>query len=184
MKGRLAAWSYVGFSLVAGTLLGCGLLTIEVSEDADTTVDGAGVLGGLLSTLDLGGLDDFDLSIEQELADQGVDEGDLRSVRITELSLTGEPDLGFVSGMAVYVSATGIEAFEVATLGDVPAGATSATFTLDDVDLADAIAAGGLHFRVDASGEPPEDDTAVNASLTAEVTATPKGACHQLKDGG
>jgi hypothetical protein len=79
-------WSSLGFALVASGLLGCGLLTVEVDQDADTTVPGAGVLGSLLGAIDLGGLDDFDVTIEQELADQGVDPGDLRSVTLSPSS--------------------------------------------------------------------------------------------------
>jgi hypothetical protein len=82
--------------------------------------------------------------------------------------------------MKIYVSADGIDEFEVASLGDVPSGQTTATLTLDDVDLADAVAAGGMRFRVDASGQPPADDTDLVAHVMAEVKATPQGACHAL----
>lgn len=158
-------------------LFACDLLRIEVSRDASTEVPGVGLLGGLLAPLDLGELDDFDVSVEQELADQGVEPGDLRSVELTGFTLSGDPDLGFLSAMTVYVSADGVAERRVASVGDVPDGARTAELALSDVDLADAVQAGGLRFRVDASGDAPADDTVVTATITAEVTATPKGAC-------
>ncbi|MCA9489279.1 MAG: hypothetical protein KC621_05135 [Myxococcales bacterium] len=163
------------------TLFGCDLLRIEVSEQATTEVPGAGLLGGLLATLDLGELDDFDVAVEEELADQGVEPGDLRSVELLSFTLTGDPDLGFLAGMKVFVSADGVPEVEVASLGDVPNGQTTASLTLAAVDLADAVQAGGLRFRVEASGDPPEDDTLVTADVSAEVVATPKGACNAAK---
>jgi hypothetical protein len=173
-SGRWAA------GLLAGgiVLLGCDLLRIEVSEEAETQVDGAGVLGGLLQTLDLGGLDDFDLAIEQSLADQGVEPGDLRSVEILTFTLTADPDLGFLSSMEVWVAAEGIAEFRVASIGDVARGETTAELALDPVDLAEAVQAGGMRFRVDVSGDLPEDDTVVTAAIVAEVVATPRGACN------
>ncbi|MCB9687557.1 MAG: hypothetical protein H6738_16550 [Alphaproteobacteria bacterium] len=168
-------------SLAVVALFGCDLLRIEVSEQATTEVPGAGLLGGLLSTLDLGDLDDFDVSVEEELADQGVEPGDLRSVELLSFTLTGDPDLGFLAGMKVFVSADGLAEVEVASLGDVPDGQTTAELTLAPVDLADAVQAGGLRFRVAASGDPPEEDTLVTAEVVAEVVATPKGACNAAK---
>src|SRR5690349_2351297 len=98
MQQRTSRAWVAGFLVVSSGLLGCDLLRIEVEQDASTVVEGSGVLGGLLQTLDLGELDDFDLTVEQELADQGVEPGDLRSVELTRFTLTGDPDLGFLAG--------------------------------------------------------------------------------------
>lgn len=162
---------------VAG-LAGCGLLRIEVEQDASTTVEGVGVLGSLLGEVDLGGLDDFELTVEESLADQGVEPGDLKSVTLTTFSLHGDPDLGFLRGLDVYVSADGVEPLLVATIGDVPDGTTDVDLELPEAELAPAIEASGLAFRVDAAGEPPADDTTITAHLVAEVVATPQGACN------
>lgn len=170
----------VGWVLVLGA---CGLLRFEVEQSASTEVPGAGVLGGLLGTLDLGELDDFDVSVEQELADQGVEPGDLRSVTLTAVELHGDPDLGFLRGMQVYVSADGLPEVLVATLGDVAAGVTDASLELPEQDLADHVVAGGLRFRVDASGDAPRDDTVVDVDVVAEVVATPRGACRAAGGG-
>jgi hypothetical protein len=163
--------------LGVAALAGCGLLRLEVEQEASTTVQGAGLLGGLLRTLDLGALDDFDLTVEEALADQGVEPGDLRSVTLTAFVLRGDPDLGFLSGLEVSVSADGVAPVVVATTGDVPDGATEVALDLPAVDLADAITAGGLRFSIAASGDLPVDDTAITARVGAEVVATPQGAC-------
>jgi hypothetical protein len=161
---------------IAG-LLGCGLLRFEVTQEASTVVEGVGLLGGVLGALELGGLDDFDVTVEQELEDQDVEPGDLRSVRLTQLTLTGDPELGFLSGLDVYVSADGLEEVLVATIDDVPDGQTTAELRLLDANLADAVIAGGMTFRLEASGEAPEVDTTVDAFVAVEVEATAKGAC-------
>jgi hypothetical protein len=133
--------------------------------------------------LDLGGLDDFDVAIEQELADQGVEPGDLRSVVVTRFALTGDPDLGFLSSMAVYVSADGVPEIEVARTGDVPDGATSVELAPTGADLTEAVTAGAMRFRIEAAGDAPRDDTVVTAAVAAEVEATPKGACNAASRG-
>ncbi len=163
----------------AAALLGaCGLLRLEVEHDAATVVPGAGLLGTVLGVVDLGGLDDFDVAVSEELADQGVEPGDLREVRLTRFELTGEPDLGFLRALDVYASADGVAEVLLASVGDVPDGEAVAALRLEDVDLAPLVVAGGMRFRIAASGEAPEEDTDVVASVAAEVVATPQGACN------
>jgi hypothetical protein len=167
--------------LAAAILLGCGLLTFTVDEEDETTVPSGGVLGNLLGVIDLGGLDDMDVSIEQELADQGAEPGDLKSIELTRFDLHGDPDLGFLTSLDVYVRANGIPEALVASTGDVPAGQTDVSLDLEPIDLADQVIAGGLVFRIDAHGKPPAEETDIVADVSAEVSATAKGACNASK---
>ena len=162
-------------------LAACGLLTIDVDQDAETTVDGAGILGELLGTVAFTGLDSFDVTVTQALQDQDVEEGDLVSVRITTLSLAGDPDLSFLDGFDLYVSAEGLPEVLVASGEDFPEDNSAVALALEDVELAPYVTAGGMVFRVDASGEAPVDDTTVHAHVEASVEASVQGACRQAK---
>lgn len=158
-------------------LLACDLLSLTVEQEATTTIAGAGILGQLLGALDFSGFDDFDVTVEQELQDQGVSEGDLESVELTTLRLQAEPDLSFIQAMDVYVSAAGIDDVLVATGASFPEGQSTVDLALADVDLAAQVIAGDMRFRVEATGEAPVDDTDVVVRVEVLVRATPQGAC-------
>ncbi len=163
-------------------LLACGLLTFTVDDDSTTTVPGAGVVGGLLSVLDFTGLDDFDITIEQEMADQGVEAGDLETVDLSVLALHAEPDLSFLSSLDVYVSGEGMDEILVASGDSFPAGAADVELTPTHADLTDIVVAGGMAFRVVASGRAPEEDTDLDVHVEVIITATAQGACSAAKD--
>ena len=158
-------------------LLGCGLLSFSVEADATTTVPGAGPLGSLLGVLDLGGLDDFDVQVEQTMQDQGVSDGDLRSVVLTTLNLSSSSDLSFITSMEVYVSADGLDDVLVASVDAIPSGTIRVDLATTGADLTDAVVAGGMAFRVDASGDAPADDTDLDVHVVVDVQATAQGVC-------
>lgn len=162
-------------------LLGCGLLSFTVRESAVTTVEGAGPLGAVLQVLDLAGLDGFDVAIEQEMADQGVEPGDLRSVELTELVLSAEPDLSFIDEMTITVSAPGVPEVVVAEALSFPPGQSRVALTMTGEDIAEHVTAGEMSFRVDAQGRAPEDDTDVTVDVAVRVEATAQGACNASK---
>lgn len=161
-------------------LAACGLLTFTVEQESSTTVEGAGLLGEVLGALDFTGLNEFDVTIEQEMADQGVEPGDLESVTLTTLSLAAEPDLSFLISMDVYVGATGVDEVLVASAADFPEGQSTVELTPTGANLAAAVVAGDMKFRVEASGSAPVEDTEVDIFVEVEVTGTPQGACNQL----
>jgi len=160
-------------------LLGCGLLTFTVEDNSTTTVEGS-LVGELLGVLDLEGLDDFDVTIEQEMADQGVEPGDLDSVTLTELTLDAD-DLSFVSSMVVLVSADGVAEVSVASAEDFSSSPVS--FEMTGANLADHVVAGGMRFRVEASGSAPAEDTDIDVHVEVRVEATTQGACNAAEKG-
>ena len=168
---------------VVPIVLGCGLLTLTVEETTVTTVPGSGLLGELLGALDFSGLDDFDVTIEQQLEDEGVEPGDLRSVVVTTLRLSAEPDLAFLEQLDVYVSAEGVPEVLVATGATFPAGTSAVDLDLTGADLTDAVIAGSMAFRVTASGSPPVDDTDITVLVAVEIDATAQGTCRAAADG-
>lgn len=158
-------------------LLGCGLLSFTVEQDARTTVPGAGIVGSLLGALDFTGLDDIDIEVQRKMADQGVDDGDLRSVTLTTLTLHAEPDLSFLESIDVTVEADGESPVLVATGDSFPEGQDTVALTMTGADLTALVTAGAMAFTVDASGSAPVDDTDIDVHVEIEVEATVQGAC-------
>ena len=158
-------------------LFACEALTFTVTSRSRTTVEGAGILGEVLGALDFTGLDDFDLAIEQKMADQGVEDGDLNSVVLTRLALTADPDLSFIESMEVTVSADGVAPIVVATQDSFPEGQSTVEFDLTGADLTAAVVAGAMTFDVDVNGSAPVDDTDVRIDVEVTIEATPQGAC-------
>ena len=93
--------------------IGCAaidsLLTIEISESSQVTVEQGTVLESLLGDLGFGDFISMDLTQSQELVNQGVEPGDIERVTLTLLELEAlEPndaDLRFIEQMEVSASA-------------------------------------------------------------------------------
>ncbi len=175
--------------LVAGVLLlgACigELLTIRVDESATTVVEAGGIVGELLTSLSFAGFDDLSVSIDQELANQGVAPGDVASVHIValEFSTPDGADLSFLSEVSVYVTAPGLDEVLVAFQDDFPAGVTTVALELPDEDLTAYVEAESMTLTVDASGALPEEDTTIDVALAIDVEATPQGACAAIEEG-
>ncbi|MFN7145427.1 MAG: hypothetical protein ACK4YP_16760 [Myxococcota bacterium] len=171
---------YIGAALLLG---GCvnELLTIHIEQEGSGVVEGASVLGELLTALTIGGFDDLSVNIEQELANQGVDPGDISAVHVTELVLStpdGE-DLSFLDTIAITIVSPGLEEVRIAHAESFPEGVTSVALTLDDVDLTEYVVAESLTVNTEASGTLPAEDTTIHVLMGIDVTATVQGAAKQ-----
>lgn len=174
-------------ALVAALLLGCGLLTVRVEQTAATTVEGAGLVGQLLGALEFTGLDDFDVTFEQELENQGVAEEDVTSVVLTQFTLstpTAGADLSFIEAFDLYVAADGLDRVRVAHGEDFPEGVAAVDLELDEVELQPYVVAPSMTFETEVSGSAPVDDVEVEAFVVAEAVATAAGACGAAGGGG
>ena len=67
-------------------------------------------------------IDDFDVAIDQQLADQGADPADLVSVTVTRIHLHADPDLSFLTRLDVYDGAEGMDDVLVADGTEFPEG--------------------------------------------------------------
>lgn len=168
------------FPLLALGLLACSeLLSVDIEDRASTVVEGAGALGGVLGVLQLAGWDGLSVTVEDELANQGVAKGDLVSAQLTALVLSSpDGELDFLTRIDVYVESPGVEKVRLAYADEVPDGATTLALTLEDVDLVPYIEAESLAITTSAEGVAPVEDTTVDANLALTVTATPRGACN------
>ena len=124
-------------ALLAATallLLACSeLLAFTVEEESSATVEGLGTLGAVLGALELA---DFTVSLDEQLANQGVNRGDLADARVTALVLSSpDGELDFIDTMRVSIEAPGVATARIAYVEDIPEGATEVTLLLDDVNL-------------------------------------------------
>lgn len=167
-------------------LLACANpLVFHVEQSAETVVEGAGALGVLLDTLSFAGFSDFDVTVDEELANQGVADEDINAARLTEFTLStpDADDLSFLEGFAVYVSAEGLDEVRIAHADEFPEGEPRIELTLDDVDLALFIVAPSMRITTRVTGSAPVDDTTVRADVSVEIEATATGACNAAREG-
>jgi hypothetical protein len=162
--------------------IGCGLevATIEVEDQTDTVVPGASILEQALGDLGFDGWADMDVVDQEELANQGVEPGDITEVYVTGVSLAAiDPagtDLSFMRDLALYVEAPDLERVRVASKATFPEGEGSVALDLEPVDLADYVVSRSMTFTVEVSGHRPDDDTTVRATTTLDVGVTTRGA--------
>jgi hypothetical protein len=179
---RTSTWTALAFLIP----LACdgSLLTIDVKENAKTTVAKGTLVEVLVSDLGFGDFVSMDLTASEELRNQGVAPGDVEDVRLTlfELEAT-EPDgadLSFLTSMEVWVEAEGLEARMIASANAFPEGESLVSFTLEDVDLTDYVASQAMTITTEVEGRRPEVDTTVVARLEVAVGVTRQGACNNL----
>ncbi len=169
-------------SLLFG-LVGCkdGVLThIEVEGSATVTLEGASILEVIAGDL---GFDDFvsmDITSEEELANQGVEPGDIKDVQLVlfELEATDPAgaDLSFIDAMAVGVQAPGLAAATIASANDFPDGQSLVSFDLLGVDLTDYATSESMTLTTDVTGQRPDERTTVEARYILDVGVTLQGA--------
>jgi hypothetical protein len=166
--------------------LGCGeLLTLRVSAQAQTQVAGAGALGAVLGeALALTGWEGLEVALDEDLANQGVERGDITEAHLERLVLSS-PDgsLDFLTSITVEVTCDSLPRTRVASTEDVPPGARSVELTLEDVDLAPCLVEDSLQFTTTVTGSAPQQDTTVTADVTLAVGVTAQGACNAAGGG-
>lgn len=166
-------------------LLACArLLTVHIEQQASTVVEGAGALGVLLDALAFTGFTELDVTVDQELANQGVSDEEIDAAYLTAFTLSTPDgdDLSFLDTFEVYVAADDLDRVRIAHQDDFPEGAPSVDLVLDDVDLAPYIVAPSMTITTEVSGTAPMEDTTVDADIALDVEATPTGACNAAKE--
>ena len=127
----------------------------------------------------------MNITDDQELANQGVEPGDIESVTLVEFSLEAldpsDADLEFLEELELHVEAEGLDRVRVAFQDSFPAGQAKVDFVLDEVDLAPYAVSESMTLTTDVTGRRPEDDTTVRAFVLFEVVGTVQGARSQLE---
>jgi hypothetical protein len=160
------------------------LFRIQVEESGSTTVEAGTFLEDLLVDFGFDDLVAMDITASQELANQGVEPGDIVESYLDDLSLVatspGGADLAFLDRVDVYVESPGEERKLVASQSDFPPGVADVAFDLEDVDLTPYIVSKSLTLTTDVTGRRPPQDTVVEARFALSVGVTGQGACNAL----
>ncbi|MFT6146015.1 MAG: hypothetical protein ACJAV2_003905 [Myxococcota bacterium] len=157
------------------------LFRIRISDESITTVDSGTLVEQFAGDIGFGEFVSMDLTSSAELANQGVEPGDISEVFMENLELeavspTGG-DLSFIDSVDVYVEAPDLPRVLIASQDDFPEGQALVTFTLEDVDLTDYVVSESMTFDTDVSGNRPDQSTDIAARFTVAIGVTGKGAC-------
>lgn len=176
-------------ALALVTVLACQakLFKISVADESTSVVPGATLFTELLP--DELGFDEFldmDITESEELANQGVEPGDIKDVALVDFVLRAtspaDADLSFLSRLEVFVEAPGVPRALVASQREFPEGVKEVAFELETLDLTPYVVSESMTFTVEATGQLPSEDTTVVAAYEVEVGVTGQGcakACNQ-----
>ncbi|MBW1872654.1 MAG: hypothetical protein JRJ19_11350, partial [Deltaproteobacteria bacterium] len=136
---------------------GCGLDIIEF----DVIEEGYAGLTGV----NLPGLGGFSSSLQSGLSGQGVDPGDVDSMRILSgtLEMTSQggitEDLSFFKKLDFNLSATGMNTRRLAYAPTLTSGTKQVDLLVDsELELKNYLDAGGMQVAIDADLDPPPPD--------------------------
>lgn len=183
MRDRLVEGLAVGVLLV-----GCNgaLFRFDVAQADTVLIERGTLLEALVDDLGFDFLD-ADLEVSQELANQGVEPGDVDGVYFRELVLTVRApsggDLAFLDRLEFFVEGDGLPRQRVAWADTFAPGQGEVALTVEDVDLTDYVVAESMDLVTEVAGNRPDADTTVEAAYVIEIGATRQGACNQLKKG-
>lgn len=165
---------------------GCAsLLTVKIDGSATTLVEKGTLVEVLVGDLGFEELVQMDLTDEGELANQGVEPGDLVSVELIEFeleALSGSPDLDFIDWMEVSIEAPDLPEVVIASQSDFPSGEASVAMDLSGTELVDYAVSQAITLRTDVEARRPDQDTEVEARYVFRVQATLRGARNAAKN--
>lgn len=163
--------------------LGCSsLLTIQIEDSATTTVQGASLLEDLIGDLGFEELVSMDITDNEELANQGVEPGDLVSVQLVAFDLEildGDPDLSFIDTMTVSLSAPDLAEVDLAHQDDFPEGQPVVGMDLLAVEMVDYAVSQSMTLKTDVDAQRPDQDSVIEARYVLAIEATLRGAVKQ-----
>ncbi len=173
-------------ALLVVLLAGCSrVLTIDVEESATTVVEGSTLIEDLLGDLGFGAFVSMDITASEELANQGVEPGDITSAVMTSFVLSAtDPagaDLSWITSMDLLVAAPDLDEVLVATASDFPEGQAEVAFDTTGVELVDYVVSRSMTVTTDTTARRPPEDTTVEARFVVRVEATVRGALNQAR---
>lgn len=174
-------------ALVAFVACNGALLRIDVAQSTSTTIREGTVLEALLEDFTLVDLPGMDITASQELANQGVQPGDIQEVFLTTFVLTATSpsgaDLAFLDSLDVFVSGPDLPTVRIASSTTFPQGQARVELDLDDVDLTDYVVSQSMTVSVEADGTRPGTDTELAVDFVLSVGVTAQGACNAITGG-
>lgn len=159
------------------------LFTIHVRGASVTEVPAATPLELIVTDLGFGDFVSMDIVAAEELANQGVEPGDVKDVRLDSFeleALDGDGDLAFLDSLEVWVEAPALDAVRIASQDTFPAGQAVVDFDLDDADLTVYVQSREMTVTTVVSGRRPEAATRVEARFDLAVGVTGQGVANNL----
>ncbi len=170
--------------LLLALACGGGLFTITVREESRVLVERGTLVENLVADLGFESFLDLDLTETEELANQGVEPGDIREVFLVDFVLEATApagaDLAFIDSLDVLVSAPGFPEVVIAHQDDFPQGVAVVALDLEPVDLTPYTVSQSMSITTDVRGHRPEVDTEVEARFAIDVGVTGQGVCNNL----
>lgn len=163
------------------TALACGNLdNITVTKSASSTIQGAGPLGGLGSTLGFDGFSDIDVSDDQTFKNQGYSRNEIDSVKLHELKLeitspASGGDFTFIDSIEFYASAPNQPKVLIARGGPFTSNERTVGLEVEDVELVDYATAASMTITSEVEGSAPSQTTTVKATVSFDVDVNIKG---------
>lgn len=157
-----------------------GLDEFSITESAQTTIQGS-ALGGVLGNFAFAGFSSLDISENQTLENQGVKRNQIDSVKVREITMTitdtsrGQ-NFDFLDSIEFYVEAEGLDRKLLASGSNFASGLTTIGLDVRDVELAAYVSKEAMSITTDTTGNPPAEDTTIEAEMTLDVNVNVSGA--------
>lgn len=157
-----------------------GLAEFDLTREATVDLPGGGAVVPLPGGLAFPGLTDLDFSQATDFKDQGVQTGQVQSVKLRSFMLrvtvpaVGQ-DLTLLHRVAFFAKADGLPRQRIAHGGPFAAGTTRAELTLDGVELKAFVAAPKMSITWEADGKAPKQDTTLAAKVVLHVAVPTTG---------
>lgn len=185
-RRRVGTWA-LGATVAVGAGWACDgtLIRIRVEESASTVIAEGTLFEGILGDFGFGEFTALDVTASEELANQGVEPGDIQDVRLVQFDLRAtDPDgadLSFLESIEVTVSAAGLDEVVIASGSDFPPGSDFVALEIQDVDLTEYVVSESMDVSTNARGSRPDADTTVVAEFALSVGVTSQGACRAIR---
>lgn len=166
-------------------LAGCALTLTEIAVSGETkaTVEQGTLVEDLAGNLGFSDFVAMDVTAAEELANQGVERGDISSAVLTDFGLdavSGAEDLSFLNSMDVLVATETLPELRIAFATAFPAGQANVDFQTTGSDILAYVVSQKMTIVTDISGNRPDSDTVVRAHWTVTVGVTTQGAVSNL----
>lgn len=153
-------------------------IDFQVPIEGQATIEGGGLVPGLLGAVGLGDLATLDLSNTQEFENNDVRKEQVVSTRLQRLTLTilsGDPDFNFLDSLSFAVAAPELEKQRVASKV-VPNDVATFDLDRDDIDIAAYVRADNIALSSEVEGSQPSADTTIQIELVFDVKAEVLGS--------
>ena len=164
--------------LTLAALLACAQATsFSTTVEAQTDIEGGGLLEQLAGDIGFDSFIAFDVTANEQFANQGVERHQIDSVYLTALRLNAsEGDFTFLDRLEFFVEAEGQARVRIAHGGPFPEGQSAIELSLDDVDLAPYAAAPSMDLKTVVQGRRPDQDTTITAGVDFLIDVNVSGA--------